>query len=275
MTRLTVNDVADIASSITAYDRDLIKITGSSLAQIAAAAAGYDLTKNCLADCRVAIIPISSGKGLIGGFSESIKAIVDHLGAQSLLTASTDLRGLTEAYVGGVHVVMLADDHLFAAINLRSHKVVDNAAATAQGYAVALDRMAGGLEGKEVLLIGAGQVGTAAAIALSGLGADLVIFDLDKNKELNLAKVVESGNNPRVRTGFSLNEALGRCSILFDASPERHYIAADKVDQQTLVAAPGIPLGLSPDAVQKVSGRLIHDPLQIGVATMLFQAIAK
>lgn len=275
MTRLTDNDIVDIAYSVISYDRDLIKKTGFSLGQIGAAAAGYDLSKNCLADCKVAIIPVTSGKGLIKGFSESVVAIVDHLGGQSFITGSTDVRGLTEAYSRDAHVVMLADDHCFAAINLVSRKIVDNAAATAQGYAVALDRMAGSLHNKDVLLIGAGQVGAAAAIALTELGAHLVIFDINKKKESNLARSMESRSSFPVRAGFSLNEALGRCSILFDASPGRHFVTGEQVDEKTLIAAPGIPLGLDPDAARKVSERLIHDPLQIGVATMLFQALVK
>ena len=273
MTRLTGTDIADIASSLVSYDRDLIKKTGLSLNQIGAAAAGYDLSKNSLADCRVAVIPVTSGKGLIKGFSESIVAIVDHLCGQSFVTCSTDVRGLTEAYSSDAHVVMLADDHCFAAINLVSRKIVDNAAATAQGYAVALDRMAGGLNHKDVLLIGAGRVGAAAAVALSKLGAHLLIFDINKTRESNLARIMESRSSFPVRAGLSLNEALERCDILFDASPGRHFITGEQVNERTLIAAPGIPFGLSPDAARKVSQRIIRDPLQIGVATMLFQAL--
>ena len=37
-------------------------------------------------------------------------------------------------------------------------------------------------------------------------------------------------------------------------------------------AAPGVPCGVSERAKRRLGGRLIHDPLQIGVATMLVEA---
>ena len=275
MTRLTSFDIEGIASSLERYDSELVNKCGFSLAQICAAAAGYDVSSNALSQCKVALLPITYGKGLIKGFSESVGAIISHLGARPFITRSYDVRGLAEAFASGAQILMLADDDCFTAINLISHKVVDNAAATARGYAVALDKMAGGLHNKNVLLLGAGRVGSEAAVALVELGANLIIFDIDKKAESTLVSKIKAKCNPLARGGFSLDEALGLCSILYDASPGLHYISSEQVNGATLVAAPGMPLGLSPDAEQKVSGGLIHDPLQIGVGTMLYQAIAR
>jgi len=41
------------------------------------------------------------------------------------------------------------------------------------------------------------------------------------------------------------------------------------------VAAPGMPLGLTAAAAEKTGLRLLHDPLQIGVATMAVEALAR
>jgi pyrrolysine biosynthesis protein PylD len=40
-----------------------------------------------------------------------------------------------------------------------------------------------------------------------------------------------------------------------------------------IISAPGLPLGLDATAAQKFANRLIHEPLQIGTAVMLFQAL--
>jgi 3-methylornithyl-N6-L-lysine dehydrogenase len=274
MTRLLADQVRTIPADMPGYDQELISKTGCSLRQIAAAAAGTVPEGICTADYRVAVIPVESGQGLIGGFSNAVEAIASYLGFRSFITSAPDVRGLVEAYSSGADLAMLADDHVFAAINLNNRKVADNDEATARGYAVALDKMAGSLKGKKVLLIGAGRVGKPAASALIELGADLLVYDLDKAAEAGLALSLEKKCPERINSGLSLEEALAGCSIIFDASPGHGFIREDFVSRKTLVAAPGIPLGLSPAALKKVSGRLIHDPLQIGTAVMLFKALA-
>jgi pyrrolysine biosynthesis protein PylD len=70
-----------------------------------------------------------------------------------------------------------------------------------------------------------------------------------------------------------LEEALRRHSIFFDASPAADIIRSEHIQPQTLIAAPGIPLGCTTEAYGLVKDRLIHDPLQIGVATMLAEVV--
>jgi len=41
------------------------------------------------------------------------------------------------------------------------------------------------------------------------------------------------------------------------------------VSGNTLISAPGVPLGLTPQALMAASSRLLHDTLQLGVAAML------
>jgi pyrrolysine biosynthesis protein PylD len=56
--------------------------------------------------------------------------------------------------------------------------------------------------------------------------------------------------------------------LVVDATNAAGIIHANDISPQTFIAAPGMPLGLSPEAQINVSDRLLHDPLQIGVATM-------
>jgi pyrrolysine biosynthesis protein PylD len=60
---------------------------------------------------------------------------------------------------------------------------------------------------------------------------------------------------------------------LFDASPAGDIISEDLIRSDTVVAACGLPIGLTNGARIQIEGRLIHDPLQIGTATMLTMAL--
>jgi pyrrolysine biosynthesis protein PylD len=70
----------------------------------------------------------------------------------------------------------------------------------------------------------------------------------------------------------NLEEALSRYTVFFDASPAANIIQARHIKPETFIAAPGIPLGLSEEAYFLVKERLIHDVLEIGVATMFVHA---
>ncbi len=273
MTRLSVNDIKSVPSSIQEYDKILFDITGASLKQIAAEATGPDANLASFEQHEVAIIPVTSGLGKIDGFSEAVQAVGNHLGFRSIVTSFPDVRGIAEAYDSGADIIMLADDHVFIAINVRSKRIVDNSEATAKGYAAALKFLVDGLADKEVLLIGAGRLGRKAAECLIDLGAKVAVYDVNKNLESSIAKDLSDKYNSKVLSGFTLDEALSKNNIIFDASSGGGFITADQVAAQTYMAAPGIPLGLDRDALCKLKGRVIHDPLQIGVATMLYMSV--
>ncbi len=273
MTRLLADDIKAIPASIETYDRELLEKTGCSLQQIASAATAAGTVNIRPAEYRVAVIPITSGLGAIAGFSEAVCSVACHLGFQSYVTASADVSGLAEAYRGCADLAMLADDQIFVAINLKTGSVVDNAEATALGYAAALKLMAGPLKNRDVLLLGAGQVGSRAAEVLAEMGARLVIFDIYKEAETSLVKRIREKPGIDVCGNISLNDALKKCMVIFDASPGERIITGEQVNERTIVAAPGVPLGLSFEAEQVVKGKLIHDSLQIGVATMLYMAL--
>jgi len=67
--------------------------------------------------------------------------------------------------------------------------------------------------------------------------------------------------------------AIG-AALIFEAAGMNQGIDADTLPADAFVAAPGLPMGLSQNAREKVGSRLLHDPLQIGVAAMVMLALA-
>lgn len=275
MTRLTTGDVGAIPSKLAAYDRELKSKTGFTLAGIAACAAEYDSSRGLPEGFSVAVIPVSTGEGKIEGFVEAVRAVIAHLGGKAFITATSDVEGLVEACRSGAKAVMLADDNIFAAINLHSRRVVDNDQATAAGYAAALDLMAGGLKNRKVLLIGAGRLGSAAAGYLLGRGALLTV--LDKNREAEAAlvnRLKHDSISVEAAGGSPPEEVIKKHSLIFEATPAENYIGPDLIDDYKIIAAPGIPLALNEKAAGLMKERLVHDPLQIGTAVMFYMLIA-
>jgi pyrrolysine biosynthesis protein PylD len=270
MTRLTGEDIRDTGTTLKQYDESLIRKTGRPLKQIAIQAAG--ISEKAFEDALVlnvaAVIPITCGQGMIEGFAESVRAILHHLGVRTVRPRGADIAGIAEAVEKGATVVFCSDDDKFVAINLPLLRVVDNTEATVKGYVAALELMAGGLSGRQVLVIGgAGQLGWKAVDLLETKGAEVAAFDLNQSKLKELTK----GRKTRIER--DLEEALRRYSIFFDASPAADIIQSDHIRPETLLAAPGIPLGCTMAAYDLVKDRMIHDPLQIGVATMLAEAL--
>jgi pyrrolysine biosynthesis protein PylD len=270
MTRLTGEDIRDTGTTLKQYDESLIRKTGRPLKQIAIQAAG--ISEKAFEDALVlnvaAVIPITCGQGMIEGFAESVRAILHHLGVRTVRPRGADIAGIAEAVEKGGTVVFCSDDDKFVAINLPLLRVVDNTEATVKGYVTALELMAGGLSGRQVLVIGgAGQLGWKAVDLLETKGAEVAAFDLNQSKLKELTKGRKTGIER------DLEEALRRYSIFFDASPAADIIQSDHIRPETLLAAPGIPLGCTMAAYDLVKDRMIHDPLQIGVATMLAEAL--
>jgi pyrrolysine biosynthesis protein PylD len=175
---------------------------------------------------------------------------------------------LAEAIEKGASIVFLADDNRFISVNLTQKRVIDNAEATGRCYAYTLDASAGGLSGQNVLLIGSGRVGTYALDALLRLGAKVGVFDIDGSK------VQPFVDKYGIKREENLFDALGRYTLLFDASPAHEIIHPEHIKPNTIIAACGIPLGLSKEARELVEERLIHDPLQLGTAAMLAMAVS-
>jgi pyrrolysine biosynthesis protein PylD len=269
MTRLTESMIAGIERNIAAYDSELLQMTGFNLRQIAARAAGMceGAAGIHFKSESVAVVPITAGEGAIAGFPQAVKSILSYLGCPSFVTENSDVSGLAEGVEKGASIVFLADDNRYVAINLNHRILIDNDRAAGWGYAFALDSLAGGLKGQEVLLIGAGKVGTQALCALSHLGAEVGIYDIDPAKSRSLASEF------KMRFERDFSDALSRYLLFFDASPASDIIRPEHIRPETAVAACGIPLGLSKEALAMMHGRLIHDPLELGTATMLAMAV--
>lgn len=272
MTRLKQDNVKQISTTLVSYDAGLVKKTGNSLKEIAAKAAGWDIGKIFDQHPQAAVIPLTCGQGVIEGFAESVASIINYLGFKARVTASQDAGGVAEAVQSGAEILFMADDERFVAVNVKTGQVSDNGDATGRGYVAGLERMCAGLEGKKVLLIGAGPVGNSAAFALARLGAAVSVYDLNLSSSQRLAKNLENrGYTVTIET--ELEDALRRHRIFVDACPAEDVLTLRHITEDMTIAAPGIPLGVQAAGVEQLSERLLHDPLQIGVATMIFDVL--
>lgn len=274
MTRLKAADIDPIAGRLPGYDADLKRRTGLSLRQIACNAAGVreeDLEK-VMGGLTVAAVPVSSGLGVIRGFSSAVAAIVAHLGLRAFVTVHPDVAGLAEGMERGGDILMLADDERFVAITPRGNQVVDNSTATALGFVAGLEAMNGGLAGASVLILGCGPVGVAGAEALLERGASVALFDADRERALLVFRELNPKAPKPIRVEKDVRTALGRYELIFDATNTGGFIESDHMTSKTLMAAPGMPCALTPEALARHRDRVLHDVLEIGTATMAVQA---
>jgi pyrrolysine biosynthesis protein PylD len=270
VTRLQESDLSSLGRRLSTYDQELQEKTGLTLRQIACRAAGVDEEEivRMIQTPTVGVIPVTVGEGTIPGFAQSVRDILTHLGFRAFVSRQADVAGFAEAVEEGADVVFMADDIRFVAINLPIRRVVNNGEATGRGYGAALGGLTGGVKGHPVLVIGAGHVGSAAAGILTEMGARIAVFDREIHRAERLAREVEGALEK------DLKRALETNTMLVDASPASNIIDGKHITSSTVVAAPGVPLGLTDEARVRIGNRLIHDPLQIGVATMMIAAIA-
>lgn len=270
MTRLQSADIAEIPSRLVAYDEELLQKTGHGLRQLACHAVelGEDAAQPVISGTRVRVVPIRAGQGVIEGFCDATAAILGHLGFDASTTGHADISGFAEAYEARADAIFSADDDDFIALNTRTRQLIHNSDATGSGFAAGLDLMTGGVAGREVLVLGCGRVGRAATAALLRYGASVSICDIDSRRCREFENATSGLERARLTIRSNCEEALSEHSLIVDATDATEVIRAESVSPNTFVAAPGIPLGVSRSALDELSGRLLHDPLQIGVATM-------
>jgi pyrrolysine biosynthesis protein PylD len=282
MTRLTPQDLLEIPFSLPAYEAELAARTGCSLRGLACRAVGMPEERfaELARGVRAAVVPLDAGQGVLPGFAEAVRSIAGHLGFPAWVTAAPDAAGLAEAYREGAGILVTADDSSYIAVNLRTRAVSDNNLATACGFVTALELMAGGLAGKPVLVLGCGPVGRAAASCLLERRARVSLCDLRAERARETAGELSAAvAAPAALAGTpvgieeDLEEALRRHRLLFDATPAPAFIQEKHLHPETRIAAPGIPLGLSAGALRAAGLRIVHDPLQIGTAVMLVEAL--
>jgi pyrrolysine biosynthesis protein PylD len=263
MTRLVETDIAGLTEKLGKYDQYLKEVCGKNLAAIAKSAANK--TETSPKTPRVAVVPITSGMGIIKGFPETVAGIANFLGYSARVTNDTDIAGIAEALRDRCDIFMAADDDAFIAANFQKRLVSDNSEATGRGYAAALSLAAGGLAGKDVLLLGAGPVGQSAASSMLHDGARLTVYDIDMGKADSLKR-----SHPVAKIARNLDAALSEHSLIFDATPTGAFIRKESLRQDAILSAPGVPLCLDSECEEWMRGRVLHDSLEIGVATMLF-----
>jgi pyrrolysine biosynthesis protein PylD len=276
MTRLRTQDLEAAGRDLEAYDRCLRAKTGLALRGLACRAAGLaepEFARRS-ATCRAAVVPLSCGEGVIAGFAESVQRILSHLGLTAAVAAEPDAAGLAEAFGHQSDLVFLADDRRFIAINAAGRSVVDNAEATGAGFAWGLNLMAGGLGDRPVLVLGCGPVGRSAARTVLGMGGRVSLCDVVPEARGRVVAGLSESAPGRISVEPDPQSALARHRLIIDATPAADLIGAAHIHADTFIGAPGVPLGLTPRAVAKISDRLLHDMLEIGVATMAAGALA-
>lgn len=275
MTRLTFADIESIDNELADYDAQLKRKTGHTLLEMACYANGCEArhVRKSQDLARLAVVPMTGGDGLIAGFGETVRGIVRHIGFHATVTRNPDAAGLAEAVEGGNTHMIAADDHRFFVLDFNKRLVFDNSEATGCGFTAGLDLMAKGLQGKNVLVIGCGPVGRSAAKKALKLQADVTVCDRDRELGLRAARRLSGESGKNVTVSDDLAYALSTQSLIVDASNAGGIIHARHIRPDSFIAAPGMPLGLTPAAREAIGGRLLHDPLQIGVATMVVNAL--
>jgi pyrrolysine biosynthesis protein PylD len=268
MTRLVESDVRCLTADLEAVERDLVKLTGLGLVGIAARACGVgeDRARAALARTHAAAVPITSGLGVISGFTECMRAILSFIGCEAHVTGAANVSGFHEALSGGDTLAFAADDDRFLAFNLSSGGWAENDRGTAEAYVAALDAGAGGVAGKPVLVMGYGRVGPLAAARLAGLGATVLVAEPDGARR---AAAGAAGFETVAVTA----DGLARCRLVFDATPVPDIVPASWVTPDSVVAAPGMPCGVTAEAAMLLGERLVHEPLALGVAAMAVRAL--
>jgi 3-methylornithyl-N6-L-lysine dehydrogenase len=276
MTRLKKTDIENIDDSLLVYEKQLKKICGFSLWEIACHAAKLpkdSIFENKIKPINIHVVPVKSGLGIISGFTETVRSIISHLGFKATCTKTSDVAGLAEAIENGTDLVFMADDDRFVAFYLNKQQIFDNTPATAKGFISALDLMVKGIQTKTVLVLGCGPVGFNAAIAANDLGAQIAVFDIDPSKSLSMVEWFQKNRAKEIQLETDIDQALQNHLLVFDATPAADIISKDHFQPDTLIVAPGMPCGITRDAMIQYPLQFLHDPLQLGIATMLALAI--
>lgn len=274
MTRLKTCDIDTISEELDEYNKTLVKKTGHSLLGVACHACGRQESdiRQIIEDFTVNVIPITAGQGIITTFSNTVEAIMAYLGFQVSVTKATDTAGVAEAFENKAQGIMMSDDNRFVALNLALQRVSDNSEATGRGYAATLDLMVGGVKEQSVVVLGCGPVGTGAARWLKRSGAHVILYDIDPQAARSLKKMLCDGEDTAPGRVTVADEKLGtlldRVRYIVEATPVASSIPESALFDNTFVAAPGVPLGISEKGYKKISTHIIHDKLEIGVATM-------
>ena len=257
--------ISGLSSELGDLDRYMLSTTGMDLRTLGFRAVGVDPSKVDVSGYRAISVPITSGLGVIGGFSRSVADIVRGMGMECTVSSRTDVDGFAAAVDFGADIILMADDETYMAYSVRAGRYANNSYCTAAGYVEALSGAAGGLVGKEVFVRSAGRVGSNMVAILCGRGAKVTVGDILPEK----ARAVAAAN-PGVLCSVDVDATTARAALILNASPSP--IPGDLIREGANVSTPGIPHVYDEATLRKA--RFIHDPLAIETAPMVAQSIS-
>jgi len=247
--------IYDVPNTLDLRDQELRQAIGLDLRGLAMRVFDVELDLSAFS---AICVPITSGQGVTKGFSDSVCAIARHIGLDCHVESNTDVTGICDAIGSGVDIIFMADDNNFVALNTRERKIVNNVHATALGYCTALEVALGGLESKDVLVIGAGRLGWYSIELLQARGANVTVV------ESNIKRAEEAQNHFGVVIK-GMEDGVRSSYAILNVSPS--FIPGEFINEGSIVSSPGMPYSFDPLGENRIR-TLIHDPLQIGVSTM-------
>lgn len=259
MALLTPEDLENIKNQLERADTAVSKATKLNVKEVC-----KDLYGTSPHYESVGIVPVTSGNGIIGKFSESLKVIADYFGFDSFVTEMPDVSGYYEAVESGAEIILMADDNTFLAHNLTNGKIANNQPSTGIIYADIVSRYRHA-DSKDVLVVGLGRVGFPGARHLVNKGFN--VYGYDPEKSLMKKAIFKLGITP-----FDLNTPK-KFSMIFEATPCADTIPENVLAEKCLVSTPGIPCCLSRELQEKYNVDLLMEPLGIGTASMLYSVL--
>lgn len=263
MTRLTQTWMTQLIKMSEVEENKLKQVTGYSYSAIFKEIAGLN-DKEIDALCqqvKIGIIPVTSGEGIIGNFSEAVKTSLEKIGFQVFITKHSDVEGLYEVHQRKGNVIFMADDARFIGWDIHGNKMVDNDEGTSRTYVTLLEKKAEGLQGEKVLLLGFGRIGKIVARLLRGKQSEPYIYD---RNSLALKEAEKQGYKTLENT-----IAFKGFKYIFDATSEGGWLDPSQLCSQPIIAAPGVPLSLTAEGMKQLENQIIHDKLSIGVVGMM------
>ncbi|HBT95506.1 MAG TPA: 3-methylornithyl-N6-L-lysine dehydrogenase PylD [Coriobacteriia bacterium] len=266
MTRLSDEHIVSINRRLPLLEQRYLRITGKNMLDIARYAAGTEyLPLRQRKTLSVACVPITAGEGLIGHFCETVAGILEAFAdVKAYVTEATDVRGFNEAIVRDADLVFMADDDMCLCRNLRTGATSDNGYATGRAFASLLYLAMKEKITEDVLILGAGKVGVGAYSFLRKKGLDaLHWFDICRQTAFS---------GPLDSERYAVDWQNREWRYLIDATTCPTFIDSDQVRADAVLAAPGIPFGLTEGAVEKAE-LVIHDELETGIMVMFCEAM--
>lgn len=281
MTRLNSTDIINIGSRLEQYDQELIAATGCDMLGIACHAYSLDEKKIArrIGGLSVAVVPVTTGEGIITGFSETVAEILNHLGFSTTVTPLPDVGGIAYAYSTGADLLFMSDDDHYVGINVHRKIFAHNTEATGRVYAAVLDLLAKATPSpntrRNALVLGCGPVGRAASSALLDFGFTLTLFDTNRTAAEQLRKHLckEQSDCAMSLTG-DLESTFINNNFILEATPSPDSIPDRFIQAGMAISAPGVPSSLTPYCLDILGNRAIHDKLELGTAAMAVQLLS-